>query len=357
MKRIKRANGTGTIQRERNGTYTTKVHRFVDGVKKRVVLSTGHRTYKQAERFLNDYIIQPYDLDGEKLTFKELYRQFIKYKEQDNITENTLKNYNYAFKRCAELHDERIRDLTKPQIQLFINTLKQKNGKKASDGTKENTKIFIAMLLEFAKDNRLINNNVASYVMKKNNFEKVKDRNIFSAQEIQFLWDNLEIPFVDVIIIMIYTGVRIGEMRQIKLENVDLINRKILNSGNKTRQGKARSIFIKREIYELVAKRYRESPTEYLVYGTMESRIRREKPVSKSYFESQFQTVMRTLGMVHTPHDTRHTFLTRIYLSGARDKEIEMIGGHTSIKMTEKHYVHLDDEELLRTMDNLDFLN
>ena len=359
VKRTKRANGTGSIEKARNGSYTVRVYTFINGVRKRITIKSGCESYKKAERFLNDYILAPYELDSQTLTFKELYNQFIKYKKADSITENTLKNYQYAFKRCINLHNEKIKDLTKPKIQLFINTLKKKNGEPASDGTKSNTKIFLTMLFDFAKDNRLINDNVASFRTKRSNFEKVKEINIFTKEEIKTLWENVDkCDWVDIILIMLYTGVRFGEIQKMKVENIDLINGKILHSGNKTSKGKNRTIFIKDEIKELVKNRCVNSPTGYLAYGNfkIESRIK-PKEVGSTYFRKKFNEVMDLFGMRHTPHDTRHTFITALYLSGASDKAIENIAGHTNIEMTEKYYVHLSNEDLKKQVEKLDYLN
>ena len=69
-----------------------------------------------------------------------------------------------------------------------------------------------------------------------------KEINIFTGYDIKKLWDNIKIDWVEYILIMIYTGMRIGEAVNLKKENVDLING-IIFGGNKTEKGKHRQTY------------------------------------------------------------------------------------------------------------------
>ena len=247
----------------------------------------------------------------------------MKYKKEDNTTEKKLRNYNFAFKRCRALHNEKVKDIMKPEIKLFLNTLKQKNGTEASKGTKNNTKIFLNMLFGFAVDNRLIKDNPVDFRMKSNNFEKENKKNPFTPAEIRKLWDNVDnYEFIDIILIMIYTGVRFDEMRMMKIKNINLINDVIRNSGNKIAKSKDRRIFIKKEIKDLIIRRCEESPTEYLVYGSYMTNSKKQyQEVGKTYFRNQFNKIMEAFGMEHKPHDTRRALGTKLYESGMKNEE------------------------------------
>ena len=51
---------------------------------------------------------------------------------------------------------------------------------------------------------------------------------IFTDEEINKLWDNLDkYKYIDTILIMIYTGMRIGELLNLKKEDIDLIEQTI----------------------------------------------------------------------------------------------------------------------------------
>ena len=95
---------------------------------------------------------------------------------------------------------------------------------------------------------------------------KPKKINIFTGYDIKKLWDNIKIDWVEYILIMIYTGMRIGEAVNLKKENVDLING-IIFGGNKTEKGMNRKIPIRDDIYPIIENLYKDSPTDYLFYN------------------------------------------------------------------------------------------
>ena len=55
----------------------------------------------------------------------------------------------------------------------------------------------------------------------------------------------------------------------------------------------------------------------------------------------------------HTPHDTRHTFVSRLQTAGADHVCIERLVGHASHGVTDKIYTHKDIDELRRTVELL----
>lgn len=61
--------------------------------------------------------------------------------------------------------------------------------------------------------------------------------------------------FIDTILILIYTGMRVGELLDIKVENVH-INEKYMVGGSKTEAGKNRVIPFHERIVPLVKKWY-----------------------------------------------------------------------------------------------------
>ena len=58
------------------------------------------------------------------------------------------------------------------------------------------------------------------------------------------------------------------------------------------------------------------------------------------------------VGDHHTPHDTRHSFVTYAHKSGMDALAVKMIVGHsTSGDVTQSVYTHLDEEFLQREME------
>lgn len=355
MKRVKRANGQGGIDvvKRLSKPYRVRVTIFENGIKKRKVLGY-YKTYKEAQRVLEEYILKPWDLDRETTTIKDVYKQFIKYKKQEEITEKTLKGYEYAFNRCEEIHNKKINDIHKVELKLFIETLKTKTGTKASTGTKKNTKILLNMLFEFAKDNNIISNNICNFDVKT---KEHKEINIFTNEEINRLWDNISnYDYVDVILIMIYSGLRIEEITTLEKDNIDLINA-VIKHGGKTSKGKNRVIPIHSKIYELIKNRCEATTTKYLLDNTKNKKIIMEKikdkPLRTQYLREQFYKIMDHLGMEHKPHDTRKTTASVLAREGVKDNVITDIIGHTDIKTTNKYYIKNDIETLKNEIEKI----
>jgi putative integrase-recombinase protein len=348
---IKRQNGHGGIERTKNGNYRIRVYDIVDGNRKRITLKNNIKSKKEAERMLEEYYTNPWDLDIETMTLEELFEQFYKEKTEPviQVAEDTLNGYKYDFKRCRPLHKEKFKNLKVPQLQNFINNLN------ASDGTKNKTKFFLVQLYEFGMRMEYVRFNKAKSIkIYKRNDERIG--NIFTDEEIKKLWKYVEVNnWIDVILIMIYTGYRIGEIVSIKKENVDLENG-LIKGGNKTKKGKNRIVPIREEIYELVQKRYMTSKTNYLV-DNKEWKILNENrigmPIRKNYLREQFYKVMDKLNMKHRPHDTRKTLATLMRKNDINDSIILDIMGHTKIDTTRRYYIKNDFKTLKSNMERL----
>ena len=55
---------------------------------------------------------------------------------------------------------------------------------------------------------------------------------------------------------------------------------------------------------------------------------------------------MNQLGITHTPHETRHTFRSRLDSAGANKVCIDLMMGHKSKEVGEKVYTHKTLSEL-----------
>ena len=175
----------------------------------------------------------------------------------------------------------------------------------------------------------------------------------FSDQEITALIEHPEIPFADMILIGIYTGFRPIELVQLKNENVNLDENFIIG-GTKTKAGTNRTVPIRFDIKPLIAKRYNPS-NEYLFndYNMFEHDI---VPLTYDKYRGRFKKVMTALDMTHSPHETRHTFITYAKESNINDYLLKKIIGHEIRDVTEKIYTHRTTEELINEANKIIFI-
>lgn len=55
----------------------------------------------------------------------------------------------------------------------------------------------------------------------------------------------------------------------------------------------------------------------------------------------------------HRPHDTRHTFISRMVAAGVDERIIKRIVGHTGTGVTDTVYTHIDLQTLLDAVNQL----
>ena len=99
-------------------------------------------------------------------------------------------------------------------------------------------KTLFIQLYKYAIENDITGKNYAQFVDAGQETTSI-ERKPFTRDEIETLWKNIDVPYVDSILIMIYSGMHVGEMLEMKTENID---GRIMNGGLKSKVGKDRSI-------------------------------------------------------------------------------------------------------------------
>ena len=340
--RTKKGNGRGSITKtKKNKPYWVRV--TDSATKKRVSLGL-YKTKKEAQQKLDEYLFNPYNLETHTMTFEEIFNLF-KEAQEKNVAKATFKSYINSYKRCKPLYNLIFRDIKTPQLQSFINDLN------CSKGTKSITK-------KYAIEMEILTTNRAEHI-KLPKESKPKKINIFTGYDIKKLWDNIKIDWVEYILIMIYTGMRIGEAVNLKKENVDLING-IIFGGNKTEKGMNRKIPIRDDIYPIIQNLYKNSPTDYLFYNknwVFKKKNNENKPIRENYFREKFNETLKILGIEkHQTHDCRKTLATFMRKYQLNEVQITDILGHESINTTIDYYIKKEDEQKLnKSINSIDF--
>ena len=219
-----------------------------------------------------------------------------------------------------------------------------------SRSTMEKIKTLCVILSKYASSQDVVRKSYATIIRLPR--EVKKSIPTFTETEIAKLFKNVNVPLVDTILILIYTGMRISELLNLTKFNVD-INEMLITGGVKTEAGKDRIIPIHPKIQPLVRARY-ESATNYLIEydkeignkkkGTL--KIIRSKYRYEYYCDIYYPT-LDSIGIRRlTPHKARHTFFTRLSARCTDRKGMAIVGGHTDPEFTEKTYVQPDIERL-----------
>ena len=286
---------------------------------------------------LADYNANPYDINVGKITFKGLYERWSKEHFQ-NVGKTSIEHYDLAFRYCKEIHDMRFVDIRLNHLQGIIDNL----GKPYP--TRRMTKLLMSQLFRYAIKNDIVEKEYSRFVELGKKGEKI-EKKIFSKEEINKLFEYVDkLEYVDTVLIMIYTCMRIGELLTIKTENVHLDERYMIG-GIKTEAGKNRIIPINKKILPYIKKWYNPA-NEYLITND-----KGEQMQHQNYRREKFKNIMEKLRIDHTPHECRHTGISLLDSAGANKLCVKRIVGHSSKDITEDVYTHKTIQELIETID------
>lgn len=145
-----------------------------------------------------------------------------------------------------------------------------------------------------------------------------------------------------IVLIMIYTGMRIGEIRTLKKDNI-FLNKNYCIGGSKTDAGKDRIIPLCNKIIPLI---------RYFMYNS-----NNETLLGTKYKANQFNIWLRRkmikLGFDHKSHDARHTFATKMRMANVSSDIIKKIMGHKCNSLLHDTYTHLDIKMLVKEVNKL----
>jgi site-specific recombinase XerD len=153
------------------------------------------------------------------------------------------------------------------------------------------------------------------------------------------------------ILLLLRTGMRIGEVLGLTLNDVDLKEKKVhLMEGEKNNMGRA--VYLSHDAV-FALKRWlaiKDKAEEYIFCG------HHHVPICYSTARSRFVHYIRKARLEHkgyTVHCLRHTFASELLNAGMRLEVLQQLLGHQDIEVT-RHYARLTDktreEEYFRAM-------
>lgn len=291
------------------------------------------KTYNNAlECLVNYHNSHGYSTDGCP-TFAQIWEKILE-REQERFPDKykglgkaRYYSYSSAFKKCDSIHNIPINKIHAEEMQNIIDN----NLNKLGFSSLVNISIVFNMIFEYAYINNYVDKNYASFVSvgKSNDVEKGEP---FSEEQIKILWKNSVNLDVQITLILIYSGLRISELKE---ANINLEDR-IFDGGLKTPSGRNRIVPIHDEILEFV------------------KNFDQKSFIPNKWREKSFYPLMNDLGIElsavgtkHTPHDCRHTFSHLADIGGMDKVSKHLIMGHKiSDDVEDDTYGHRTKEEL-----------
>ena len=296
----------------------------------------GHPIYKfigyaenwnDANAMLVKYNENRYDLDRAEITTEELYNLLVE-KKGSRFSKNTVLAWRSGFKYLKPICKMRYRDIRAHHMRECI------DGCGRGYATQGAIKTLFRQLDRLALEYEVIFTCYSELTTVDKTPETSKKP--FTKDEILLLWKNIDnVEWVDLVLFLIYTGLRAEEFVKLKKENVDLDNLRLYISDSKTASG-IRYVPICSKIVPLTKKRYK-SAGKYL-FG-----FRTQK---YDCFHDKWKAACVALDLPHTPHEARHTLRSMLDSAGANKVCIDLIVGHKSADIGERRYTHKTFDEL-----------
>lgn len=329
---MKNPNGYGTVVKLSGNRRKPYAARKTSGYNAKgypVYINIGYaETRQEALLLLAEYNRNPWDIQTNKLTLDELHDLWCE-KRCTKLGTSNASNMHVAWKYIQHLGNTPYNQIKSFQMQDTIDSC----GKGYS--TQAIIKNLWGHLDRFAMELDIITKAYSDLLTSDPIPESKKKP--FTEEEIQRVWDNQDIPWMDTILVLLYSGFRISELFGLETANVDL-KEGTMKSGVKTAAGKNRIVPIHSKILPIIQKHYSENNT-YLFTNN-------GNKVSASTYHVIWDSLMEFLGMKHTPHECRHTFRSRLDSAGANKVCIDLMMGHKSKGTGERVYTHKTIEEL-----------
>ncbi len=339
----KRANGDGGIIMAKDGRkklYRVKITiaYFIDettGKKKQKQTILGSfRTMKEAQKALDEYNATKYTLDTKDITFAEVYEEVKK-----NIlcfnSKSSINCYIAAFKNCQPLHNMKILDIKHRHLQNIINSCDK------GYASKRKLLSLFKAIFKYADQNDMVKKNYANYVDISKHKPVTIEKSRLSDEIITQLNEQAKNnEYIQLICILIYSGVRISELLQLKKSDVNLNDKYFIVVKSKNKNG-LRKVPIADKIMPFIEYWYNKSDSKYMFTNP------KGRNINYNYFRKHYwDPIFKDFDETFTPHITRHTTISLLAMAGVDERIAKRIVGHSRTGVTDSIYTHYDDSFL-----------
>lgn len=289
-----------------------------------------HEKRTDAFAALVEYNKNPYDLDRVSVTFADVFNAWAERKFQ-TLNKSTADNYKSIYKKCTKLYNMPFSDIKTTHLQEVID-------ENAHLSRVAILKILFTHLYGYAIKNDIVEKDYSEFIDVPTHGKKI-DKTTFTRNEIALIWEHQDELAAQIVLILLYTGMRITELLVMETKNIN-IDGGYMVGGLKTEAGKNRLIPIHTDIMPFVKANYSEN-NKYLFSGKNGKRL----PYS-TFRSTIFVPLMEKLKMSHTLHETRHTFISQADRCGINPTILKRIVGHANGDIT-LHYTHKETTEIL----------
>lgn len=318
-----------------------------------------YETRPEAMIALAEYNKNPYDIDKRNTTFKQVCD--ILYDTQFSKMGKSSKGaYVTSINKCEKIHNIRMPELKSAHMQAVIDDYIDQ-----SKPAQQKLITLFKSVYAFCLKNDIVVKDYSAYLEVTTERETEK-KTPFTQKEVAAVWNCQDwrkspsnrkqsrldgIYLCDTVLIMLYSGVRIGELLDVKFEDVHIDEKWIDLRGTKTKAAR-RIVPIHDKIIPLLEARLADcSEGKHLFRANDGSRI------TVNAYEAQFfYPYCEHIEIYkHKPHECRHSFATFADLCNFDEFYLKRILGHKMGDITKDTYTHTFITKLLEEVNKLDY--
>lgn len=322
---MKLPNGYGTVYKlsgNRRRPYVVK--KTIQGKQK----ALGYfSTYQEAFEYLVEI---NHCTPSRDVTFSAVYYGW-KARHFEMIGKSSQTAYSISYRHLEPLHVMPFAAITYPDLQAAVDKVE------AGYCTRKKCRVLLSQLYKYAIKNGIVDHDLSPYVELPKHVIMFKKRP-FTARQIGKLWRSTDIDGVVDVLILIYTGMRVGEYLALTPADIKLRQRYIDIRKSKTAAG-IRKIPIHHKILGYLTER--KASGQICPCRTYDS------------FRRLWDRAMQDVGMHHTPHEARHTLATLLDRAEVNETTVRMILGHSRPGVTKGVYTHKSLTDLRKAIDRV----
>lgn len=333
----KRGNGQGTVYKRPSGTWAAQVtlgYYIQDGKKKRKTAQKyGFKTKRDAVNYIQS-LYSPSE-KSKVITLSELWELF--QSELSSLSKSKQTAYRIAWRKIqSEVEYRNIDSFSVPELQDLIDNAAP------SYYTRRDIKTLLSHLYKIAIRDDFTDKNRTEYIK----LPKLvsSERETFKKEETEKLWNDFQKSpcFITAgMLVMLYTGIRPGELLTIRCENINL-DEQYMTGGIKTNKGKNRKIILPNKLLPVI---------RYLISNNIHGKLlaRNEDKFYEDWREKRSELNLREQ---LTPYCCRHTYITNLTALKVSPAMLQELAGHEDYDTT-LEYTHLSIQDRLAEVNRL----
>ena len=353
----------------------------LDGKRKQIEKG-GYKTKKEADKALADALYQINNfgefVENQKITFSEVYDEFIATEAQATRAYATIKRYNSLYRNhYKEIFGGLfVYQISANKVNEFFNEKRLKYSDEYVKGLYKTLKVIIS----FAYKKKYVKKNIFDEVTSPPDPRHISDIRAYSREELRLMADRLkETNIKTSFYIALNTGLRESEVFGLRWQDIDFENKRIKVNKQLLFQDRKwcfcplktinayRSVNITESFCNYLKKLKAEQEESKKLYGDGYKRNfvtdRLERNKEKLLEISDFVNVKINGEMLSTNsikfmsrifknelhidfkfHNLRHTYATINAENGISPRYVQEMLGHSKFEFTLKYYTHITDK-------------